>query len=98
MKALALLALVACSAPPPKTPASMLAHRLATGATYCSEACPVGEHIDDTVGCCVDPFGLTWSICAWNGTGRYMSPEQLMDPSRLKGDCGGDGYPDCEAP
>lgn len=102
MKLLFLL-LLACSTPAPKTPESMLAYRLSH--TECERTCPVGHAIDPVepqethvfADCCIDPLGITWSACAWNVDGRYMSPEQLMESSRLAGNCGGDGFPDCGA-
>ena len=97
-----LVALVACgAAQQPKTPASMLAFRLQD--SECRRTCPIGEYLppvepqDEHVldDCCTDPFGLTWSSCAWNSSGRHMTRAELMDPKRLGDSCGGDGLPDC---
>lgn len=107
MKALLLALLCACcSRPASKTPESMLAHRLS--AATCARVCPVGRYLapvpeepgnahtlDD---CCVDPFGLTWSSCAWDAAGQHLTRAELMDPARLDGFCGGDEFPDCEGP
>lgn len=97
---LVLILLFACSTPEPKTPASMLAYRLSHAG--CKRVCPVGERIEpiepqaDHIldDCCVDPNGLGWASCAWNGTGRFMTREQLL--AAPLGGCGGPGYPDCE--
>ena len=86
------LILAACTVSPPravKTEASMLAWRLAH--KDCPD-CRVGAEVSGE--CCTDLYGLTWSPCAWNAEGRYLTREQLMSPKRLAG-CGTDGFPDC---
>lgn len=98
---IALVALAACGAAssPPKTESSMLAWRLAHPDYL--RACPVGsaiEPLDDPArDGCDDPYGLSWSSCAWNAEGRYMSTSELMSPARLGGSCGTDGFSDCGA-
>lgn len=103
-KPILLLFLLSCASTiPAKTPESMLAYRYAHGLLVCERECPIGHELpyDPTLAytpvtqCCVDPNGMTWSLCAWNGAGRFATLAQLMDPTRLRGDCGGDGYPDC---
>ena len=96
-----LVVVVACVGeehPTPKTADSMRAYRVSH--SRCRRMCPVGQSIDDLdnhkdplADCCVDPNGIGWSSCAWNGSGQYMTWKQLM-AAPLPG-CGGDGYPDC---
>ena len=67
----------------------------------CRRSCPVGQEIapvesqaqhilDD---CCTDPDGLSWTSCAWNREGRYLTLDQLLSQS-LNG-CGSPGFPEC---
>lgn len=51
-------------------------------------------HLPD---CCTDELGDTWSACAWNARGQYLTRAQLLDPTRLAGNCVDDSpaWPDC---
>lgn len=99
---LAAVTIAACaSAPAPHTPESERAARIASAT--CKRQCPVGrdlasvgpqaDHILED--CCVDPEGLGWSSCAWNGCGRDEACRRDHDATVLAATCGGDGARAC---
>ena len=82
MKRLAILVALISACARPSTYEQATAARLAHPS--CPRSCPVGEYLsapdsDEPLDCCYDPIGMTWSRCAWNTAGRYMSRAALVE-------------------